>query len=281
MRKLTLRATVLFLFILNGFIFGQSNSNGEDSVEVIVIDSYITPEVPHKFMLSFFTSEDCKSKVLIDNKYNYTVSDTLTESHKTQIDVSNLKFTGKSIPFVIIVEDSMGRKSRSEKYDVELPFEPKTTGSDANFLLLCLFGGAVFALPSPAVVISDGNQSFSLTKEIPIISLRGSSFNYPMGYFSVEYSHVFKPFDKNFFRVGYKHIIEIPVLRYVSPGINYTTNFKGFNAVTPELSIGLIKILNAFTIYTRGRLDILPGTNSKTISEFSIGLYSSFFSLYF
>lgn len=278
MKKILLRETLILLFCVSGLIYAQNNSNGEDSIEVIVIDSYITPEIPHKFMLSFFTSENCKSKVLIENKYEFPVSDTMTENHKTQIDVSKMKFTGKTIPFVIIVEDSTGRKSRSDNYDVELPFEPKVEG-DANFLLLCLFGGAVFALPSPAVIFSDGS-SFALTKEIPVISLRGSSFNYPVGYFSVEYSHVFKPFDKNLFRVGYKHLIEIPVIRYISPGINYTTNFKGFNAVSPEISIGWFRILNAFTVYTRGRLDIVPGSNSKTISEFSIGLYSSFFSLY-
>lgn len=278
MRKIYLREIFLFLFFLTGVTFGQNNSTNEDSIEVILIDSYITPEIPHKFMLSFFTSENCKSKVLIENKYSYTVSDKFTEDHKTDIDVSNIKFNGKSIPFVIIVEDSTGRIFRSENYDVELPFEPKVEG-DANFLLLCLFGGAVFALPSPAVVISGGN-SFSLTKEIPIVSLRGSSYNYPTGYFSVEYSYVFKPFNKSLFRVGYKHMIEIPVIRYISPGVNYTTNFKGFNAITPEISIGWFRIFNAFTVYTRGRLDIVPGSGSKSISEFSIGLYSSFFSIY-
>ena len=59
-----------------------------DSIEVYLIDSFVTPEVPHTFMLSFFTSAPAKSKVVIDNSYVYDVSTELSESHKINIQTS-------------------------------------------------------------------------------------------------------------------------------------------------------------------------------------------------
>jgi len=46
------------------FLFGQT-----DSIEVYLIDAYCTREMPYTFKLSFYTSEECKSKVIIENKY--------------------------------------------------------------------------------------------------------------------------------------------------------------------------------------------------------------------
>ena len=51
-----------------------------DSIEINIIDNYVTPETPYNFVLSFFTSEKTKSKILIDNKYDYVVSGTFTDS---------------------------------------------------------------------------------------------------------------------------------------------------------------------------------------------------------
>ena len=45
-----------------------------DSIEINIIDNYVTPETPHNFILSFFTNEKTKSKIIIDNKYEYIVS---------------------------------------------------------------------------------------------------------------------------------------------------------------------------------------------------------------
>lgn len=267
-------STVILVSLVKSDLIAQP-----DSIEVYLIDSYITPEVPHTFILSFFTSEKARSKVLINNKYEYPVSENLEDNHQTRIDVSGLEFEKESVPFVIIIEDSLGNKNKSEIYEVELPKQIEIK-DESNFLLLCLFGGTVFLLPNPVYVNANGESYFSLTKEIPLISLQKQGFTYPAGYFSVEYSHIFNAPVKNFFRAGYKHIIEIPFFQYVSPGINFTTNFNGFNAVSPEISIGLFRILNTFIVYSKYRYNLKPGGSEDNFHEISIGLYSNFFSLY-
>ena len=269
----------LCIFILF-FLFEIQPKAQTDSIEINIIDNYVTPEIPHNFVLSFFTNEKAKSKILIDNSYEYTVSDTLTDLHKIKQDISKLNFNTPDVPFVIIVEDSAGDKYTSEEYNLELPQEIKVK-SESNFLLLCLFGGTVFLLPSPAYVFTNNDNYFSLTKEIPLISLSKKGFTYPAGYFSLEYSHIFNASYKNFLRIGYKHIIEVPGIQYISPGINGFTNFKGFNGISPELSAGLFRILDTFIVYLRYRYNAKPGETGKEFQEISLGLYSNFFSLYF
>jgi hypothetical protein len=271
---------ILFSLILIPGSFAQENNSGSDSVDITIVDSFVTPEIPHTFLLTFFTDINCKSKVIIDKKYEYKVSDTLATNHSLKVDLTKLSFKTKSIPYKIIVQDSTGKSHEVGGYEFDLPGEVKIEG-ESNFLLLCLFGGAVFALPAPTYVTQNGTSYFSLTKEIPIISFRSANYNYPYGYFSAEYSHIFKAPDQNFFRLGYKHIISIPVIEYVSPGVNWFTTFKGFNGVSAELSLGLIKIFNTFTVYSRYRFNIQPNEGGSKFHEISIGLYSSFFSVYF
>ncbi len=266
------------MFIIISFSASYAQDEA-DSIEVYLIDSFVTPEVPHTFMLSFFTSAPAKSKVVIENSYEYDVSKDLTESHKINIDISDLNFKEKNVPFVILVEDSLGHQYSSEKYEFELPEEPKVEG-ESNFLLLCVFGAAVFGLPSPVYVKEKNDDYFSLTKEIPLVSFRGGGYRYPVGYFSAEYSHIFNAPVKNFLRIGYKHIISVPGIEYISPGINGFTNFDGFNGISPEVSLGLFRIVNTFTVYARYRFNVKPGEKGSEFHEFSIGLYSSFFSLY-
>jgi hypothetical protein len=272
------RITILIalLFVLCNF---QLKAQA-DSIEIDVIDNFVTPEIPHNFILSFYTSEETKAQVLIDNTYKYTVSDKFNDLHKIRIDISKLEFKEKDVPFVIIVEDSSGNKFTSEKYDFQLPQEIKIKG-ESNFLLLCLFGGTVFLLPSPTYVFTGNDKYFSLTKEIPLISISKKGFTYPAGYFSLEYSHIFDAPRKNFLRLGYKQIIEIPGIQYISPGINGFTDFKGFNGISPEISAGLFKILDTFILYARYRYNVKPGESGSEFQEISIGLYSNFFSLYF
>lgn len=258
----------------------QDTTSESDSIEVYLIDSFITPELPHKFILSFFTSEDCKSKVLIEDKYEFVVSNEPASNHKTEIDLTDIKLKGKTLPFVVITEDSTGRKFTSENFSVDLPYEPKIEG-ESNFLFLCLFGGAVFLIPEPVMIMKKNITSFSLTKEIPIISIRGSGFEFPMGYFSIEYSYIFENDVRKIIRLGYKQLIEVPVIKYISPGVNFSTNLSGSNYISPEFSIGWFKLLNTFVIYTRARYNFIPGTKGRDFGEFSLGFYSSFFSFYF
>ena len=260
--------------------FALQNKSGADSVDITIIDSYVTPDMPHSFLLTFFTDINCKSKIIIDKRYEYNVSDTLTTNHSLKVELTKLSFKTKSVPFTIIIKNSSGKEYKTGGYDFDLPGEMKIQ-SESNFLFLCLFGGAVFALPSPVNVWQNSYSYFSLTKEVPLISLISPDYTYPIGYFSAEYSHVFRAPDQNFFRLGYKQIITLPFIEYFSPGVNWFTTFKGFNGVSGELSLGLVKLFNTFTLYSRYRYNIQPGNSGINFSEISLGLYSSFFSVYF
>ncbi|MFO7446344.1 MAG: hypothetical protein R6W90_08255 [Ignavibacteriaceae bacterium] len=271
--------SALLLTILISFQNTFAQDEISDSIEIYLIENFVTPEVPHTFMVSFFTSSPVKSSIIINGNIDYKVSDDYQENHEAEIDLTKFEFDDIYIPFVIVVEDSAGNIFQSENFDFEFPMETKIE-SESNFLFLCLFGGAVFGLPAPALVKWDNETYFSLTKEIPLIFIRSSGYAYPSGYFSLEYSHIFKGPVKNFFRVGYKHLIEIPGLEYVSPGINGFTNFKGFNGISPEVSLGLFRIFNTFTVYTRYRYNAKPGEAGSEFSEISLGLYSGFFAIY-
>jgi hypothetical protein len=276
MRKILL----LFYFLFISIDIYSQDISGLDTVEVNIIDNYITPENPPKLVVSFFTNLPAKSKIIIDDKFEYIVSKDLSENHKFSIDISNLKLKSKLIHFVVEVEDSLKRKFTSEIYEVDLPQEV-VIKEDSNFLLLCLLGGTVFLLPSPVYVQWGRESYFSLNKEIPLVFIRSGSFNYPTGYFSLEYSYIFHDTVNNFLRVGYKHIMEVPGIEYLSPGVNGFTNLKGFNGISPELSIGWFKIFDSFTVYTRFRYNFKPGGRNSEFSEISIGLYSGFFAIYF
>lgn len=261
------------------FSFSITAQEGADSIEVYLIDAYVKPELPHTFILSFFTSEPCKSTVVMEDKYSYEVSDELTDMHNFEMDISSLRFSKKIVNFIIICQDSVGRKSRSEIFDFDLPYEPEIEGG-SDIFQLCLFGGAIFLLPYPNYMIQDRNHYFSLTKDIPILSFRSKSLNYPASYISVEYSHILKANVKNYLRMGYKQIYEIPHIEYLSPGITLYTNFLGNNGIGLEVSAGFFTIADSFTFYTRYRYNVKLAGSAENFQEISIGLYSAFFSLY-
>jgi len=268
---------VFSLLLLVPILITAQNEN--DSIEVYLIDAYVKPEPPNDFILSFFTSDLCKSKVLIEQRYEYPVSDELIDIHKTKIEMSSMIFKGKIVTFVIITEDSSGNQFTSELFDFDLPHEPEIVGG-ADFLQLCLFGGTVFLLPYPNLVIQNGNILFSLTKEISIVSFRSKSLHYSAGYLSLEFSHIFEADAKNYLRAGYKHIYELPYIEYISPGATLYSNFLGNTGIAIEISIGLFTIVDSFTLYARYRYNIKPGDSSGNFSELSVGLYSGFFSIY-
>ena len=277
MKKNKLSLALLFVFLVN---FSNISTAQQDTIEIYIIDNFVTPELPNKLMLSFFTSEVCKSKLNINGTTELIISSEPTDNHKIQVDLTSYTLKSKENYFTIIVEDELGNSYTSEKDEFEIPKEIIVEGG-SNFLMFCLFGGVVFALPSPVYVLTKESQYFSLTKEIPLIFLKSSGYNYPTGYFSVEYSHIINAPVKNFFRAGYKHIIAIPGLEYVSPGMNYITNFKGYNGISPEISLGLFKIFNTFTVYSRYRFNAKPGEPGSEFHEISLGLYSGFFAIYF
>lgn len=275
---------ILFILIilLSNPVFSQTGFDTESDsvvVEVFLIDAYVKQEPPYIFILSFYTSEVCLSNVIIDNKYEYLVSSGLSEAHSAKIDISDLKFLDKNVNFVIETIDSLGNKSTSEEFEFDLPYEP-IIKDGSSIWTLCLFAGSVFLLPMPGYVNADGNNYYSLTKEIPIISFRSKRGNYPSGYTSFEYTYIFAAENRNFVRLGYKKIFQIDYLEYISPGITAYTNFNGQNGFAPEISVGWFTLFDTFTLYTRYRYNFKPGDSNSNFNEINLGLYTRFFSLY-
>ncbi|GAB6281636.1 MAG: hypothetical protein STSR0008_03770 [Ignavibacterium sp.] len=252
----------------------------EDSVEIYLIDSFVPPENQNQLHISFSTSDDCKSKLLLDNKYEFNVSTDYQSFHQIVIDIVDLNFSSNIVPFIFIVERKDGKTFNSEKYEINIQRKSELDISK-NYLWSCLFGGIFFLTPSFNYVLHHGDDYFSLKKEIPIISFYSKKFNRPFGYLALEYSHINNFKYKNYLSAGYKQLIDIPVLDYVAPGINLMTNFNGFNGISTEISLGLLKVYNVFTIYTRYRFNFQPDKSGSEFHEFSIGLYSSFFSFQF
>lgn len=275
-----------FLFIILIFFtqtsFAQNNISADidsTSMEIFLIDAYVKPEPPYNFILTFYTSKACLSDVIIDGKYEFVVSNGLSEAHSAKIDITGLKFLGKNVNFVIVTTDSTGNKFTSEEYEFDLPYEP-IIKDGSSLWTLCLFAGSVFLIPSPGYAHTDGGNYFSLTKEIPVISFRSKSRNYPSSYIALEYTHIFNAANKNFARVGFKRIFEIGGIEYISPGLTAYSNFKGQNGFGAEVSLGLFSVFDTFTVYTRYRYNIKPGDSNSNFHEINFGLYTRFFSIY-
>lgn len=272
----------IILFILLLFTFSSSSTFAQEGdVEVFLIDSYATAELPHTFVLSFFTTDSVTSKLIINKKIEKEVSTELTDNHKVKVDLTGLTFDSSYVPFEIYAYDRNGNESKSETFQLYIPFKKEMViENDPGIYLMCL-GGIIFALPAPTYVSLNKENYFSLVKEIPLITYYSGGYNYPDSYISLEYAHVFKAPIKNFMRIGYKQIYQIPVLEYISPGLNVFTNFLGYNGVSPELSIGWFKISNVFTVYSKYRYNFKPGEKGNDFHELTLGLYSDFFSFNF
>ena len=269
---------ILFSLIIVAQIEAQTDTT-VSSVEIFVIDSYITPETPNKFVLSFFTSDSSTSKLIVMDKLIFDVSKTPSENHKIELELNKLKLDSAKFKYVIAAYDRKGNETRSEVYQVELPDGLVISEEqDVGLFRVCL-GGIIFAIPSPAYLWVNNEHYWSISKEIPLFSFYSIGYNYPAGYLGVEYSYVFEADRKNFLRVGYKQIFQVPEIKYISPGLNYFTDFNGYNGLSAELSVGLFQIQNIFTFYTRYRYNFQLQNNGTGFHEISIGLFSNFFSL--
>ncbi len=270
----------LFVLVSGTIASAQSDSLAQGNVEINLIDSYITPETPHKLVVSFFTSDSVTSKISITNQKELSVSQKPTDNHKIEIDLSSLQNLAFPLYYKIFVYDKNGERSQSQLYEVDMPQNMVIeTNRSLGLLQVCCFGGIIFGLPSPTFVAKNDKQYFSLAKEIPVFSFYSKGYNYPFGYFGVEYTYIFKADKKNFLRVGYKQIFQPGFIQYISHGLNYFMDFKGYNGLSPELTLGLFQIQNVFTLYTRYRYNFQTNRSGTGFHEVSIGLYSNFFSI--
>ena len=266
---------LLFLFSSTLSIYSQN-----DPMELFLIDSYVTPEKPYTFNLSFFTNENVKTKVVIDQKYEVSVSEEFVTDHFSEIDFTDYKFSDKFIPFVIISEFENGETKESETFEIVLPYEEFIeTKEGEDPISTILLGFLLYLVPSPNMLITENDNYFSLTKEFPLITFYSSGYTNPSGSITIEYTHVYEENIDNYLRLGYKQFFPVPVFEYVSPGLTGFTNFNGFNGIGSEFSVGLFNIYEVFTVYSRYRFNFKPDETDLNFHEISIGLYSNFFTI--
>ena len=273
---------LLILFIL-GFqivFFADTILCQSKSVQIYVIDSYIAPEKPLKLNVSFFTTQTTTSKILISNKFEYTISDKLTSLHKVKIDISNFGLKDTILTFKIIVKSSNYVITESQTYLVDYP-KIISVGKESNFLLFGMLFASIFIIPTPSYAFTEDGNHFSITKEIPLISFRSESINFPRSYFALEYTHIYNTDRSNFLRIGYKYIKEIPVVKFISPGIDIVTNFDGFNGIGVGVSLGLFNMIDTFTLYVRYRYNFQESHSERNFTEISLGMFTNFFSVHF
>lgn len=275
-KKLELMKNILIIFVLTVVsVYSQSSP-----IQIFVIESFVKDEKPEKYILSFYTTDSCKSNIKLDSKYDYKVSENFDINHKIEINLTEIVFDSSKFSIEIFINDKNGFVKNSNKYYELNPFYDSTkVEENENLLLTCCFGGVVFGLPSPGISLIDGKSFYSLSKEIPIYSWYGFSFNYPSFYIGLEYSYLFESPKKNFVRLGVKNISELPIIEYISPGISVFSDFLGYNGISFETSLGLFKIADVFTVYSKYRFSTNFINNSTDLHEILIGLYGNFFSL--
>ena len=271
---------ILLIFFALQIFFSVSIYSQNGTTQIFVIDSYISTEKPIKLNLSFYTSEPSTSKLLIAEKFYYTLSDKLTSQHKAKIDISNLGIEDTVLSFKIIVKNSNNDVTESQIYKVDYPkliFVEK----ESNLLLFGMLFATVFIIPTPSYAFTENESRFSITKEVPLISFRGPSINYPRSYLAMEFTHIYKADRSNFLRLGYKYIQEVSFIKFISPGLDLVTNFDGFNGIGVGLSLGLFNVADTFILYTRYRYNFQPSHSERNFSELSLGMYTNFFSVHF
>lgn len=265
----------IILFLFTNFILAQNEKIKISDVEIFIIDSYVTPEEPYKVKITFFTSDSVTSIIQLENGLKFGISNKPTDEHKFIMPLESLKADSTVVSYRVIISDQFGDTKKSELYDLYLPEEFELKMKEKSGMLNVCLGGIFFLMPFPVYVNSNGSEYLGLTKEFPIISFYGRGYNYPAGYISLEYSYIFDAENRNYLRFGYKQIFQTDFIKYISPGLNVTTNFKGFNGISPELSFGLFDFYDSFTFYLRYRYNFKPGSNFEDFHELSIGLFTS------
>ena len=184
-----IKSILLILLLSVSLSFAQDEIS---EIDIFVIDSYVTPDEPHKVMLTFFTSENVKANILFNGNDEIEVTSEYLEEHKFEMLLSKLNYDSTSIPYTIIVENNSGVKSTSDEFDLYLPDEYNLEiKNNSNFIDLCL-GGILYLIPSPTVLnYYPSMLNYALTKELPIISFYGGGYNFPNSYISLEYSYLF------------------------------------------------------------------------------------------
>lgn len=269
----------ILALVLLPFAFGSLHAQRE-AIEFYVVDSYVTPETPHTFKLTFFTSDSCTTKILFNNKKRFDISRKLSDEHKFTLDLTGYAFDSTSVPFVLIAKDKFGNVFKSEEFEVELPDDASLLQSEGSgsFFNLCI-GGISLLVPSVGVYFTSiDSLKFSLSKEIPFLTFNNIGAKYPSGYLALSYSYVFKNSSKNFVGISYKKIFEFNLLEYVALGGGIYTDFKGAYGFSPDVELGLFRIFDDYTLFLQYKFNLNISDYGGNANQIYLGLYAPFFS---
>ncbi len=261
---------------------GDSTSLSEgDSISVNVIESYVRQEEKTEIVVYFFASEPVKAYIVFDGNQRFLVSDTLAESFRFTTDFSGIKATSNILKAIVYVENTKGEKSSSEEFEIKLPFEPEIEGTALGYLADCTLGGLTFLIPSPGFTFFKDQNRFSFFKELPILVFQSEISNLPWMALAVEYAHTPDIDFRNRFFAGLKFPFEVPVIKYIAPGLSYSTNFLGVNGVSPEISFGLLDVFRVINLNIKARYNWYPSAGNLDNFDINIGLTSYFLTLAF
>lgn len=247
-----------------------------DSVGVYVIESYLREEEKKEIIVYFFATSPVKARIVFDGGIEFVVSDTLAESFRFTSDLSVFTIVSEVLRGRIYVEDESGNKSSSEEFEIPLPVEPKIEGTALGYLADCTLGALAYLVPSPGVSFFKNETRFSIFKEIPIVVFQSNISDLPWMAFAVEYVHTPDIDFKNRFFLGAKFPIAVPILKYVAPGISFSTNFLGVNGMSPEVSFGFFEIFRVINFNLKARYNYYPSATGLNHFDINIGLTSYF-----
>ncbi len=252
-----------------------------DSISVNVIESYVRQEEKTEIVVYFFASEPVKSYIVFDGNQRFVVSDTLAENFRFTLDISRIKASSNILKAVVFVENAKGEKSSCEEFEIKLPFEPEIEGTALGYLADCTLGGLTFLIPSPGFSFFKDQSRFSFFKELPLLVFQSEISNLPWMALAIEYAHTPDIEFRNRFFAGLKFPFEVPVLKYLAPGVSYSTNFLGVNGVSPEVSFGLIDVFRVINLNIKARYNWYPSAGHLDNFDINIGLTSYFLTLAF
>jgi hypothetical protein len=241
----------------------------------------VKEEETKEIVVTFFASSPVKAKIIFDGKQSFIVSDTLSENFRFVTDISNIKATSEILKAIIYVENEKGEKSSCEEFEIKLPFEPQIEGTTLGYLADCTLGGLAFVVPSLGYSFFNDKSNFSFFKEIPLFVFQSEISELPWMAIAFEYAHTPDVEFKNRFFAGVKFPFDIPIFKYLSPGVSYSTNFLGVNGISPEVSLGFFDVFRVINFSLKVRYNYYPGATNFDNVDINIGLTSYFLTFAF
>lgn len=251
-------------------------------VEVGIIESFVYDKNPDTLVLTFSTDIYCKATAVIKNGGKFVISDTLTDFHHREVALSKEVRTADRGYFYLILTGEDGIVDTSEMFDFENYKDTtiEVVSETGAGLTSCITGGAIYLVPSFYNHTEGGTQTRGIGKEFPIVSFFSGGFNYPVSYLMVEYRYLLKTKPAHQLSAGWKYMWQPPTVDFISPGVFLFTDFLGNNGAGAEVSLGLFKFFDVYTVYTKFRYNRSFAASKREFTDISVGLYSSFFSLH-